>query len=61
MIVDYAAALSTSDLSLADAGGGPGCMSGLTDPECVAVFPRVGLDLATGASDPTNQGLFRVE
>jgi len=61
VIVDYAAALATTDLSLADAGGAPGCMSGLTDPECTPIFPRLGLDLATGASDPSQQALFRIE
>lgn len=61
VLVDLAAVLSTTDLSLADAGGAPGCMSGLGDPECAPIFPRLGLVLATGASDPTEQALFRVE
>lgn len=61
VIVDLAAALATTDLSVADAGGAPGCMSGLSDPECGPIFPLLGIDLATGAPDASTQTLFRVD
>lgn len=47
IVVDYAAVIAGNDLKT-NAGGAPGCMSGTTDPECPAVFTRLGLDLATG-------------
>jgi uncharacterized repeat protein (TIGR04052 family) len=37
----------------------PGCMSGLQDPDCPALFPGFGLDLQTGAS-ATPQRFFRL-
>ncbi len=38
----------------------PGCMSGPQDPDCPALFPGFGLDLATGAATGTQQ-LFRLQ
>lgn len=61
IVLDVGDLFAASDLST-DAGGAPGCMSGGTDPECVTIFPRLGLDIATGlpsATDP--QALFHVE
>lgn len=57
-IVDVAALLAGSDLD-ADGGGAPGCMSGPTDPECPAIFERLGLPF--GAAPATAQSLFRTE
>jgi uncharacterized repeat protein (TIGR04052 family) len=59
VIVDYAALVADADLSK-DGGGAPGCMSGVDDPECAAIFPRLGLSLSTGAPEG-NQSAFRVE
>ncbi|MGQ9908709.1 MAG: MbnP family copper-binding protein [Candidatus Flexifilum sp.] len=40
----------------------PGCMSGMDDPDCPALFTGFGLDLATGVnSDSAAQTFFRVE
>jgi uncharacterized repeat protein (TIGR04052 family) len=47
VVIDYAALAADVDLS-ADEGGAPGCMSGADDPECVAIFPAYGVDIATG-------------
>ena len=44
-----------------DRGGAVGCMSGPTDPECVAIFQRLGLSLKTGEPDvPGHSPLFAV-
>lgn len=43
-----------------DLGGAMGCMSGPDDPECPAVFTRLGLDLASGQPLPAGQVVFRV-
>jgi uncharacterized repeat protein (TIGR04052 family) len=59
VIVDYAALVADTDLSK-DGGGAPGCMSGVEDPECAAIFPRLGLSLSTGAPEGS-QSTFRVE
>ena len=41
----------------------PGCMSGPDDPECIELFPKLGLSLDTGAcaSDCADQQVFRVD
>lgn len=40
----------------------PGCMSGMSDPDCAGLFPGFGLDLATGANNESApQTFFRVE
>lgn len=57
VVIDYAAVVSESDLST-DAGGAPGCMSGATDPECVAVFSHLGIDIADGSIHPEEQVFF---
>lgn len=60
--VDLTTLLEGSDISV-DKGGAVGCMSGLDDPECPAVFRALGLNLtdsAAGADDagkPTKRGL----
>ena len=61
-VLDLQSLLLTSDLSV-DYGGPYGCMSGKTDPECPAVFERMGLDLETGqmVNQGANQHLFRIE
>jgi uncharacterized repeat protein (TIGR04052 family) len=59
IVVDYAALVATVDLST-DTGGAPGCMSGLDDPECAALFPALGLALESGAP-AGGQTFFRVE
>ncbi|MEZ4443243.1 MAG: metallo-mystery pair system four-Cys motif protein [Polyangiaceae bacterium] len=58
VVVDYGAVIATSDLGVPDAGGAPGCMSGMTDPECPAVFQNLGIDMMTGTLDPSLQTLF---
>lgn len=42
-----------------DGGGAPGCMSEPDDPECVAWFERLGIDVETGRADPAKQIAFR--
>ncbi|MBN8488715.1 MAG: metallo-mystery pair system four-Cys motif protein [Burkholderiales bacterium] len=59
--VDVAALLSGNDVTVN--GGGPtGCMSGATDPECVAIFQALALGLDNGATvaNGAGQRLFRV-
>jgi uncharacterized repeat protein (TIGR04052 family) len=46
---DLQALLSGNDLDV-DAGGAPGCMASLVDPECPAIFDRLGLP---GGTTPT--------
>ena len=41
-------------------GGAPGCLAAMSDPECGAVFDRLGLDLSTGEPKP-GQTFFRTE
>ncbi|WP_211233770.1 MbnP family copper-binding protein [Comamonas composti] len=44
-----------------DRGGAVGCMSGPTDPECGAIFQRLGLSLESGEPDvPGHSPLFTV-
>lgn len=57
IVVDYAAVVAASDI-LVNGGGAPGCMSGTTDPECGAIFERLGIDLADGSIHPETQTLF---
>lgn len=49
IVIDLAELLATSNVAH-DGGGAPGCMSGAMDPECRAIFSKLGLDLATGES-----------
>ncbi len=62
IVFDLKTLLATSDLNL-DLGSAPGCMSGLTDPECAAIFSALKLDLTTGQpiDGGRGQSLFRVE
>jgi uncharacterized repeat protein (TIGR04052 family) len=60
IIIDYAAVVAASDLS-SDMGGAPGCMSGATDPDCEAVFERLGISIKDGSVHPETQTLFHVE
>jgi uncharacterized repeat protein (TIGR04052 family) len=47
VVLDVAALLRDSRLAV-DEGAAVGCMSGPTDPECVAVFKRLGVSLNSG-------------
>jgi uncharacterized repeat protein (TIGR04052 family) len=63
VVLDLTALLADSDLS-ANAGGGPGCESFPDDTgECTPLFPKLGLDFATGdcVDDCGAQSAFRVE
>lgn len=60
VVADYGAAVAGADL-LVDGGGAPGCMSGGTDPECEAIFPNLGVDIASGDPSPATLTFFRVE
>lgn len=60
IVVDYAALVAGSDLSK-NGGGAPGCLSDKADPECAAVFERLGIDIADGSLHPDMQTLFKVE
>ncbi len=59
--VDIQSLLANSDLS-ADLGGAYGCMAGATDPECVAIFEQLNINLTTGQPIDSGhgQGLFKV-
>lgn len=54
--VDPAAVLS----AVAIDGPGGGCMSTVGDPECEALYPKLGVDPTTGASSGATQTLFAV-
>jgi hypothetical protein len=60
VVVDYAALVAGSDMSK-NVGGAPGCMSGPADPECAAIFSRLGVDIADGSLHPDQQKFFRLE
>ncbi len=60
IVVDYAAVIAGNDLSKNE-GGAPGCMSGPTDPECEAIFERLGLSVKDTSTHPDQQKLFAVE
>lgn len=47
VVLDIAALLQGSDIQQ-DLGSAPGCMSGVADPECAAIFAKLGLDLNAG-------------
>jgi len=57
--IDYAALVIDSELS-EDEAGAPGCMSGLTDPECSNVFDNLGLTLGATAGPASEQSVFSV-
>lgn len=56
--IDYAALVATSNLGL-DQSGPAGCMSGLSDPECAALFARLGMAFNDNAADQP-QSVFSV-
>ena len=58
--VDYGAVVAESNLGGPDAGGAPGCMSGMEDPECGPIFANIGINIADGSLDPAQQTLFSV-
>lgn len=61
IVIDYAAIVGTA-LDGKDDGGAPGCMSGVADPECAAVFEALGLDLTSGEPDTSlTQTAFRLK
>jgi uncharacterized repeat protein (TIGR04052 family) len=54
IVADLKALVQDLNLTVADAGGPSGCMSGTTDPECRSVMPRFGLLYSyTGTNQPT--------
>jgi uncharacterized repeat protein (TIGR04052 family) len=54
IVADLKELVQDLNLTVADAGGAKGCMSGTTDPECRSVMPRFGLLYSyTGANQPT--------
>lgn len=63
IVLDLAQLLDGVDASQNTPMTSPGCMSAPDDPECMALFPKLGLDLDTGecASDCGDQQVFRVE
>jgi uncharacterized repeat protein (TIGR04052 family) len=61
ILVDAKKLLEGSNIDLNTPDTIPGCMSSPTDPECPAVFTRLGLDIATGAPGATSQTVFSVE
>lgn len=58
VVLDVAELWADTDL-VTDAGGSKGCMSGPTDPECAAVFRKLGLPFGDAAGGA--QALFKVE
>lgn len=57
--IDYAALVIDNELS-EDEAGAPGCMSGITDPECTNVFDNLGLTLGAAAGPASEQSVFSV-
>lgn len=47
IVADVAALLATVDISTSTPQP-PGCMSGIDDPDCTAIFPALGISLETG-------------
>ncbi len=60
IVIDVGDLLAENDLSK-NVAGAPGCMSETDDPECMTVFPRLGLDIVTGAPSASPQHLAHVE
>lgn len=58
--LDVAALLGGNDVTT-NGGGALGCMSFAGDPDCPAVFERLGIDWATGlTTNPATQQVFKV-
>lgn len=55
--LDVAKLFAATNLDTADGGGAPGCMSGETDPECLPIFPLLGLPIGALPAQP--QTVFR--
>lgn len=62
VLADVAPVFADVDVSVNTPGTAAGCMSGPTDPECITVMPKLGLDFSySGALYPaTPQRLFTV-
>ena len=63
IVFDVEMLLAGVDVSQNTPMTAPGCMSAPDDPECMELFPKLGLDLMTGqcSSDCSDQQVFRVE
>jgi len=59
LVFDYAALVAATNLGI-DMAGPAGCMSGLSDPECQALFERLGIDFSSGLAKD-GQAVFRIE
>ena len=60
IVADYAALVADNDLGT-DGGGAPGCMAGVTDPECGPIFSHLGLDITDGSESPETLDFFHAE
>lgn len=60
IVFDFGKLIQDNDMST-NGGGAPGCMSGTTDPECMTLFPRLGLDIASGMPSASPQQFAIVE
>lgn len=58
--VDLLPLFAATDITL-DQGGAPGCMSGVDDADCPAVFRQLGLDLSSGRPADGGPKFLRVE
>lgn len=63
IVLDIGMMLDGVDVSQNTPMTAPGCMSAPDDPQCMELFPKLGLSLDTGAcaSDCADQQVFRVE
>jgi len=59
IVIDYAKLVEYSNLGI-NSLGAPGCMSELSDPDCVGPYAHLGLDLVTGQPSGT-QSVFSVQ
>lgn len=62
VVLDIAKLFAGSNVN-EDRGGAPGCMSGMNDPECEAIFHALQIDLITGRPihDGRDQSVLRIE
>ena len=60
VVVDYAAVVAGNDVSM-NVSGPPGCMSGAADPDCDAIFQRLGMSVKDTVTHADQQKLFTVE
>ncbi len=62
IVADLAELVSDADLTANTMGTPPGCQSFPTDEtDCLPVFPKLGLDYATGVAGSTAQSFFHLE